>query len=107
MASGMNKYSAQVNATAATVSVVPVRLISMTLLNTTGAIAYLQMFFKDSGVTVGTTTPDMVIPLPANGGVSITIPDGWWLGGTGLIVAGTTTRTGNTGAAIDVALVMG
>jgi hypothetical protein len=107
MASGINKYSAQVAATLATVSVVPVRVISLALLNTTAAVAYLQMFFRESGVTLGVTAPDMVIPLPANGGLALTIPDGWWLGGTGLIIAGTSTRTGATGAAIDVALVMG
>lgn len=108
MAIGKNKYSASVNATKAEVSAVPVRLLSITLLNNVASPGYLQMFFLPaSSVTVGTTTPDFVIPLPTSGGVTINLDDGWLLGGSGLTIAGTTTRTGNTDNAIDVALVMG
>lgn len=108
MATGRNKYSASVNATKAEVSATPVIIRSLTLLNNAAAIGYLQMFFQAaSGVTVGTTVPDMVIPLPASGGVSITLPDGWFLGGSGLTIAGTTTRTGAVSSATDVAIVMG
>lgn len=108
MAKGRNKYSASVNATKAEVSATPVTIQSLTLLNNVAAIGYLQMYFQPaSGVTVGTTVADMVIPLPASGGVSITLPEGWFLGGSGLTIAGTTTRTGSTNNAIDVAIIMG
>lgn len=107
MATSRNKYSASVNATKAEVSAVPVTIRSITLLNNVAAPGYLQMFFQPaSGVTVGTTVADFVVPLPTSGGVSITLPGGWYLGGSGLTIAGTTTRTGNTNNAIDVAIMM-
>lgn len=101
-------YSAQVNATKAEVSATSgTILMAMALLNTTSAVAYLQMFFKPaSEVTVGTTAPDHVIPLPASGGISWPLLGGWYLPGAGLTIAGTTSRSGSTNAAIDVSLVM-
>jgi hypothetical protein len=109
MAEARQKYSASVNATKAEVDANnAVRVFGIVLLNNVAAIGYLQMFFKPAAsVTVGTTTPDMVIPLPSSGGLTLSFPDGWLLGGSGLTLAGTTTRTGSTNNAIDVVLVMG
>lgn len=80
----------------------------MKLVNTTGAAAYLQIFFKPAAsVTLGTTVPDWTVRLAAS--ESLPIPDLAGVGlmngpviGTGLSIAGTTTPTGLTGAAISV-----
>lgn len=75
----------------------------LNLLNTTAAAAYLQIFFLPSAsVTVGTTTPNWTIRLAANERqiIHLLIPTGST--GTGLSVAGTTTATGSTGAAVSV-----
>ena len=79
----------------------------MKLVNTTAATAYLQVFFKPSAsVTLGTTTADWFIRLGANESTPwlafpflVGIP-----GGSGISIAGTTTPTGSTGAAISVML---
>jgi hypothetical protein len=87
-------------------NVVTVTLRYLIMLNTTAAVAYLQVFANDSDdVTVGTTVPDLSIGLPASAGLVFPVPEsGIWMGGKGLTLAGTTTRTGATGAAIDVNL---
>lgn len=101
-------YSAQVNATKAEVSAVPVRIGGLVLKNTTAGDAYVQMFdLPSASVTVGTTAPRHVIPLLSSGGLTLSIPDGWFLGGSGLTIACTTTRTGSTNAAVDVFLITG
>lgn len=76
----------------------------MVLYNTTGSVAYLQIFaLPSSGVTVGTTTPDYVVPVAASSHLTVPIPNnGWFLGGTGFTIASTTTRGGSTNAAMDV-----
>lgn len=80
------------------------QIYAVNLVNTTAAAAYLQVFFLPaSGVTVGTTTPDFCIRLLASATMQLTFPTG--LGkstGTGITLAGTTTATGSTGAAISV-----
>jgi hypothetical protein len=49
----------------------PVLLFNIMAFNTGGAVSYLQFFDAlTADVTVGTTTPTFVIPLPASGGVS-------------------------------------
>lgn len=74
-------------------------------LNTTAAVAYLQIFNKDGDdVTVGTTAPTLSIGVPASGVLSLLLSHGQKLRGQGLTLAGTTTRTGSTGAALDVNL---
>lgn len=101
-------YSASNTGTKAEVSAVPVRIGSIILYNTTAAVAYLQIFCTPAAsVTVGTTAPNWVIPMPATGGLTLTFPDGWSLGGTGLTIAATTTRTGSTGATTDVFFTVG
>lgn len=87
----------------------PAAIFSLSLTNTTAATAYLQIFFKKSTeVTLGTTVADLVIRLKSNAGSGdirdIAFDDGVGKpGGTGLSIAGTTTPTNSTGAAISVA----
>lgn len=98
-------YSAQVAGTVLELAASgPQRLRSVVVLNTTGAVAYLQVFNKvAASVTIGTTTPTLSIGLPASSAMALSLPEeGWNVGGTGLSLAGTTARTGATGAAIDV-----
>ena len=84
----------------------PTDISIMELSNTTAAIAYLQIFWVLAGsVTLGTTVPDVVIGLPANGGAVLKFEgEGWHTGGTSWSMAGTTTRTGLTQALIDVTI---
>ena len=63
---------------------------------------------KTANVTLGTTVPDLSIGLPASGGISFPIPDGYLFGGVnGCSCAGTTTSTGAVGAGIQVNLIYG
>lgn len=89
------------------------QLYSLSLTNTTAATAYLQVFCKPSAsVTLGTTVPDFAIRLKTNAGAGderdVVYPLGACsltaagAGGTGITIAGTTTATGSTGAAISV-----
>lgn len=89
----------QVKATAA-------QLYSLRLVNTTAAVAYLQVWWKPSAsVNIGTTAPEWVVRLAANETAVIPIPA---MGiakspDTGLSIAGCTTSSGAcTGAAISV-----
>ena len=76
---------------------------TMKLLNTTAAVAYLQIFNVPlASVTVGTTTPTESIGLPASAGLVMSIPNGQYYGGSGFSVVGTTTRAGTVTATIDV-----
>lgn len=82
------------------------QLYMLNAFNTTGATAYLQIFGKPSAsVTLGTTVADWTIRLPLNSSSSVplvfTVPVNI-IGGSGLSIAGTTTATGLTGAAISV-----
>lgn len=103
---GIPVFIAAVAATKQTVKADLGRLHALKLLNTTAAKAYLQCFNKlAADVTVGVTVPDFVIPLAANEGTTIplVLPIGFSIG---LVIAGCTTATGNTGAAIDVLAVI-
>lgn len=98
-------FSAQVSGKQQ-VQATPGRIWGYHLLNTTAALAYLQIFNKAAAnVTLGTDTPDWVIPLAANGS-AIVPPIGTLIArhGVAITIAGTTTRTGSTGAAVDVLL---
>lgn len=83
-------------------------LYSLHLMNGTAATAYLQIFFKKAAdVTVGTTVADFTIAIPTNAATDfvqeLAFPAGVGVAGsTGLTLAGTTTATGSTGAAISV-----
>jgi hypothetical protein len=87
------------------------QLFFLKLVNTTAAIAYLQIFdFLAANVTLGTTTPKWTLRLAANESVSVPmlVPLGLGQlndGTSGISAAGTTTATGNTGAAISVSAI--
>lgn len=84
-------------------------IYALKLLNKTAAVAYLQIFdLLAASVTIGTTPPKWTIPLAANESTTIPLPFPIELGRlndgiAGVSVAGTTTPTGSTGAAISVA----
>jgi hypothetical protein len=88
--------------TKATVKAAPGKLHLLKLRNSTAAVAYLQVFDAlAASVTVGTTVPTYCIPLGAN--ESVAIPFDFPIDfRVGMVIAGCTTPTGNTGAAIDV-----
>ena len=73
------------------------------VMNLSTGVLYLQVFNNTAAsVTVGTTAPDMVFPLPTQGdtngaGFVLSIPNGIEFD-TGITVAATTTATGSTGA---------
>lgn len=105
-ANGTLPYSASVNATKAQVKGSAGTVFGWSIMNTTSAIAYCQVFnLASASVTVGTTTPDYVIPIPANattGAGSNIFSEKGWSHSTGITIACTTTRTGSTNAACDV-----
>lgn len=70
-------------------------------INTTASAAYLQVFDAAAAadVTVGTTVPTLVVTLAASASADIHVAEGA-LFENGIVVAGTTTATGNTGAAV-------
>ena len=76
--------------------------------NTTAAVAWVQVFGKASSeVTLGATVPLQSYALDANQIRSIELPaKGWILNGTGITIAGTTTRAGSTGAAVEYNILM-
>lgn len=64
--------------------------------NPNGAESWIQIFAKAAtDVTVGTTTPDLTLKMPANGEITWIFPMGKEFGLTnGLTIAATTTETG-------------
>lgn len=76
----------------------------LVLLNTTAAIAYVQFFDAKTvgAVTLGTTAPSWVIGLPANSttGAGLALVDLDTLHYLGLVMACTTTPTGNSTASV-------
>lgn len=74
------------------------------------SVLYLQMFNKASAsVTLGTTVPDLVFPIPTSGntngaGFNFSVPNGIAMG-TGISFAVTTTETGATAATVNEAYV--
>jgi hypothetical protein len=81
------------------------QLYGFKLLNTTAAVAYLQVFsLPSASVTLGVTVADFDIRLAANENVLIPWPMGLGFsgGGSGISLAGTTTAGGAVGAAISV-----
>ena len=103
MAVVLNDFSEQVTTVVNVFSTAPITIYSMIVLNTTSAIAYIQMFRAPArNVTLGTTTPGIVLPLPPSSGLAINMSDGWHIGGNGLCLGATTTRTGSSTAACDI-----
>jgi hypothetical protein len=102
-------FSGQVT-TAVQVSAVPVDIGAYQILNTTAAIAYVQVFYRlAADVTLGTTAPDVAIPLPASGGATLNFSGSGWrtrgrAGSNGLTIASTTSPTNATTALSHVVL---
>ncbi len=95
-------FSASVTGTKVEVSPSPVSIGAYHILNNAAAISYVQCFYLAVGdVTVGSTTPDVALALPASGGAALLIKGGWLTKGP-LTIAVTTTRTGSTTATADV-----
>lgn len=83
-------------------------LYGLKLVNTTAATAYLQIFGElAANVVLGTTAPVMTIRLAANESIFCSTPVPVSVGPNGISVAGTTTPTGSTGAAISVGALVG
>lgn len=102
-----HKYSGSVAGTVVAVDATgPATLRLITILNTTAAVAYLQVFnLPAASVTIGTTAPALSIGVPASAALVIPIPEcGLNIAGLGLSLGGTTTRAGATGASLDVNL---
>lgn len=107
-------FSAAVTSTKVQVSAVPVDIGAYQMLNNAAAITYIQVFYKlAADVTVGTTVPDVVIPLPVSGGATIHFGGTGWrtkagsvsgVASPGLTLASTTTRGGSTTATTDIIL---
>lgn len=78
------------------------------VINLKASVLYLQMFnLASASVTLGTTTPDLVFPIPTQGdtngaGFSLSVPNGIAMG-TGISWAITTTKGGSTAASADEA----
>lgn len=108
IAAGSTYYLAAVADTVKLVKTGPTILLSVTMHNTTAADAFLQCHNKAAAtdVTLGTTAPDFVIPVAANGIQSFEFPLGA-LFPLGLCIAGTTAVAGASAAAIDVSITFG
>lgn len=93
---GGTRYSnTSVSQTKASVVAAPVLLFNITAYNSGASASFLQFFDAlEANVTVGTTTPTFVIPLPAAGGydTSLNLPEGFR---TGIVIACTATATGS------------
>lgn len=99
---GLSIVTGSVGATATAIKASAGQLYGYHILNTTAAVAYVQLFNVAAGsVTLGTTVPVMSIGIPASGGVTVNFDKGIAFS-TAISFACTTTRTGSTGATCDV-----
>lgn len=102
---GIGTFTAGLVGTLELVHNAKLNFYGFTIVNNTNALAYVQLFDAAAvaGITLGTTVPDAVIPVPPNGQVSreLVMPIEF---GHGLVAASTTTRGGSIGAATDVML---
>jgi|TARA_R100001244_G_C5094750_1_gene117291 hypothetical protein len=95
-------YNGTVNATKVVVTAAPTLIQSISVLNATAAEAYLQIYDKATGgVTVGTTAPSMVFGVGAEGNPHFLFPKPIYFP-TGLVIASTTARAGDSGAVQEV-----
>lgn len=82
-------------------------LFAFTIYNASNAVAYVQCFDQatPTDVSLGTTAPTWVIPVPTVASVSLALPQAVVFA-KGLQVAATTTATGSSApsSALDVAL---
>lgn len=105
---GMSFFTASLTSTKSQVKGSAGTIYGITAVNNGSTLAYIQVFNKlSANVTVGTTAPDYVVPVPApsSGTAGAGIREEYAKGlsfGTGITVACTTTRTGSTSATCDV-----
>ena len=100
-----NMFSGQVaGAAQALDNTGPQVLRTLQVLNTTVAVAYLQIFnIAAASVVLGTTAPTLSIGIPLSGMLVYPFPEnGQHMKGNALSCAGTTTRTGAVAAALDI-----
>jgi hypothetical protein len=80
-------------------------LYGLQVVNNQGAAAYIQVFnLAHASVTLGTTTPDLEMLVPANSALTYPIPATGIAFTTAISVASTTTEGGLTGSAAGVQL---
>lgn len=63
--------------------------------NTNNSVAYIQVFDTAGAVTLGSTTPTFVVPIPAGGAANVEFTNGIAIA-SGIKIAATTTATGST-----------
>lgn len=93
--------SNSLGATAVLLSGSPATVVSVHAINTTVAVAFIQLFdaATAASVTVGTTVPRWVVSSPATSASSDHgVPSGGIVFRNGIVAASTTTPLGNTGA---------
>lgn len=101
---GLHFYSGSIGATATSVKSSAGQIYGWYIGNSNTSAIYVQIFNVASGsVTLGTTTPDMSLYIPASGGANVSFAGGIAMG-TAITVACTTTRTGSTAPASTVDL---
>ena len=95
-ASGGWSVSSQTALTAAaTVSSAAGKFAGYMFINTNNSPAYIQVFDTTGAVTLGTTAPTFVVPIPAGGAANVEFTVGIGIA-NGIKVAATTTATGAT-----------
>src|SRR6266566_4479053 len=77
------------------------------VLNSTGATCFVQLFNAISGITLGTTTPDLELEVGAGLMVSIPFPVDGCLFGVGISAASTTAEGGAVASAAGVQVFIG
>ena len=87
-------YLAQTT-TVRVVKTVPGALNGYVIYNPNAVVSYVQCFDTADAVTLGTTVPSFVIPMPATAGANVLTDQGITLT-KGLAIACTTTATGST-----------
>ncbi len=99
-------YNGSVNATKVEVTDNAQSLIyTISILNATSAEAYLQIFDADAtNVTVGTTTPTIVLGVGAEGNPHFDFSNHPILLTTGFTIASTTARAGSSNAVQEVTI---
>lgn len=82
----------------------PTTLFGVSVVNTTGASAYIQLFdvATAGAVTLGTTTPDLQLLVPTASSQNFLFTEPGILFSNGLQAASTTAAEGNTGSAAGV-----
>lgn len=96
-------YSSQVGTAKTAVAARPCEVFGWVVQNNTAAIAYIQVFDQLAGnVTVGTTVPDYVIPVPSNGEAVLPLSEGGFTHTNGLTIAATTGAGNAVAATCDV-----